>query len=582
MAGRYGNFQNPYYVDPSLDITQGLQGLSQGLQHMGVRKAKEEKEAKLATSKAAAIKAFQTGDKDIIAEAILSGDPEIGNTLGELYDKSRGYAKEDYVTNLEKMLTEVETTGTLAPAVPTVPTLASPTPTAALPGLGGTPAPITAPGKEASKKEDVIRSIINKDPKKGKQMLEYEFAKNDPKKYKAWRDVYRPDEKGANPSQLKKHITEREELIKSGVDKDDPRVKAYDAKINPDKSISKSPSITTKMMNERDALIDQLSETMSPEEANKHPDVVALNNKIMGDMSKKYGPSPLKKLIKERQEYLDEGYAEDSDIIQAYDMKISGLDINVEKMTDDEIDMWGAWLNLTGKMPSVGRGKAATAVRVAILKSGARQALGNKEFSKDPKVNPQQAALNVVAKSADTKSIQGALNYLEKQTSSMGSFIQNMDAQIERVGGLMKDLPLVDTRLLNIPIRFLHKKIAGNPELAKYELYLAEIEREISKLSNAATSSIAAMSVEEIKVWERIHDKNLSTKDMWELLKETRHAAQLRMKSVDDQLGRTREKMRTRDYSGSEVEPEVSSQEEYDALPSGAVYLNKGKRMRKP
>ena len=264
-------------------------------------------------------------------------------------------------------------------------------------------------------------------------------------------------------------------------------------------------------------------------------------------------------------------------------------EFDIKDLNQDEIDTWGAWLNLTGKMPSVGRGKQATKVRVAILKSAAKQALGNAEFTNDPKRTPDKAALETVAKSADTKSIQTALNFLEKQTSSMGSFVQNMDAQIDRVGQLTEDLKTFDTRLLNVPLRTLRSKIVGSPLQQKYDLYLAEIEREIAKLSQGATASIAAMSVEEVKVWDRIHDKNLSVKDMLEVLKETRHAADLRMQSVEDELQRTRTRMRTREYPTrskfrKNETPVIDTQEEYDALPSGSLYIDKqtGNTARKP
>ena len=103
---------NPFYVDPSLDITPGLRGLQWG---MGVRREKQAKEEAVTKKKAAAtaaIAAYKTNDPDKIAEAILQ-NPEIGEVLGELYDKKRGYAKEEYVADLEKMLTELETTGSL-------------------------------------------------------------------------------------------------------------------------------------------------------------------------------------------------------------------------------------------------------------------------------------------------------------------------------------------------------------------------------------------------------------------------------------------------------------------------------------
>jgi hypothetical protein len=259
----------------------------------------------------------------------------------------------------------------------------------------------------------------------------------------------------------------------------------------------------------------------------------------------------------------------------------------MEKMwTQDKIDVWGAMANLNnGKIPSVGRGKDAGILRQRIAWSAATQALGNPQFGGGKNVSPSQAALNVVAMSADTKAIGTAITFLEKQFTSMGSFIQNMDDQITQVSDLSEDLFTFDTRLLNVPWRFLRGKIAGSPLQAKYDMYLSELAREITKLSNASTQSIAAMSVEEIKVWDNIHDKNLSVKDMMSLLRETRQAAEIRLKSVRDELNRTRTRLRTRDYGGTEAYPEISSQEAYDNLESGDKYTNPkypGKTMVKP
>ena len=127
----------------------------------------------------------------------------------------------------------------------------------------------------------------------------------------------------------------------------------------------------------------------------------------------------------------------------------------------------------------------------------------------------------------------------------------------------------------------------GHPNQAKYDMYLTEIEAEIGKLAQGSPQSIAELSTHAQEKWDKIHDKNLSTADMLELLSETSHAARLRIRSVEDQLERTREKMRTRQYTKTPLEgetPTISSKEEYDKLPSGSVYINKktGKRMRKP
>jgi len=259
-------------------------------------------------------------------------------------------------------------------------------------------------------------------------------------------------------------------------------------------------------------------------------------------------PSNLKKMIDERQALIGSGVPEDDPRIQAYDNKISGVDINLEDMSQDEIDTLAGTYILNGKMPALGRGKQSTKIRMAIAKSAARQMLGEGTN----KTNPTDAALEMVSKQADTRSIQASLTFLDKQVSAMGSFVKNLGAQVDRVGELAKDLETFDTRLLNVPLRTLRGKVVGSPLQAKYDMFLTEIENEIGKLATGSTASIAELSATAQEKWAKIHDKNLDVKDMLELLEETRNAASLRYQSVSDQLNETRSRMRTRDYNNIE------------------------------
>lgn len=592
---------NPFFVDPSLDLSTGLRGLQAGFnyrqrENVIAAKEKEKTEESERKRKASivALAAYKTGDPDKIAEAILM-NPDIGETLGELYDRQRDYATEDYASSLEKLLTEIETTGKIAPVEKPA--------ESSLSGLEAVP---SKPETKLITKTDIIRSIFNKDPKAGKQMLEYEFAKSDPKKYKAWKEVYRSDETEGTPSALKKMMNERDALKKSltesGMSPKDiiqnKDIKAFQKKISGTKETEERISPHLRMINERDALTKSLIDSgMTPEEVVKNPDIVSFNRKILGE-GKEWAPSTLKKQFIEREELKAElekqGLTEDQildhpDII-AYDNAIAGSDTTMRKMwTQEQIDVWGAIANLNmGKIPSVGRGKDAGILRQKIAWSAAKQALGNPQFGGGEDVSPSQAALNVVAMSHDTKAIGSAIVQLNKQIASMDSFVQNMDEQIDEVSRLSEDLFTFDIRLLNIPWRFLRGKIAGSALQTKYDLYLTELARENNKLAQGATQSIAAMSVEETKVWDRIHDKNLSVKDMLEVLRATRRAADIRMRSVQNALDRARAKSRTRDFSGRDKLPVVRSkadggQADFDALDPGDVYIGAdGKRYKKP
>lgn len=274
-----------------------------------------------------------------------------------------------------------------------------------------------------------------------------------------------------------------------------------------------------------------------------------------GRTGKQYSPSGLKKLIDERQDLIDQGTPLDDPFVQAYDNRIAGTDLSIEDMTQEEVDMWGALINAGGKLPSLGRGKNVAKARMAIAKSAARQALGGENIPDIPGKTPSEAAMEVIGTQSDTKAIQGSLNFLEKQIGSMGSFVNNLEQQVDKVSELSKDLKTFDTRLLNTPLRSIRGSIIGSPLQAKYDMYLTEIENEIGKLASGSSASIAELSVGAQEKWERIHDKKLSVNDMMELLEETKKAARMRQRSVEDQLNKTRVKMRKRDKTGDFATP---------------------------
>ena len=299
-------------------------------------------------------------------------------------------------------------------------------------------------------------------------------------------------------------------------------------------------------------LIEQGYDVGKVQQAMQSGDMSVLGEPETRQGTNGYAPTMLAKLIAERAK-LAESLPPDHPTIKAYDNKISGTDIDIDNMSDDEIDVLGGYFNLTGKMPSLGRGKQSTAIRVKIVKSAARQALSEDPDAPEVEGNtkPSDAALDIVSKQADTKSIQGAMNFLEKQVGAMGSFVKNIDLQVDKVGELADELKTFDTRLLNVPLRAVRGRVAGSPLQAKYDLYLAEIESEIGKLATGSAASIAELSATAQERWAKIHDKNLSVKDMLELLEETRNAAYMRQKSVVDQLEETRTKMRTRKPSAN-------------------------------
>jgi hypothetical protein len=212
--------------------------------------------------------------------------------------------------------------------------------------------------------------------------------------------------------------------------------------------------------------------------------------------------------------------------------------------TDEEIDLMGATYNLKGTLPSLGRGKEATAMRHKILQSAARQALA---AGKD--------AGDIIGSQSDVKTITQSLGQQEKQYGAMGSFVSNLNAQVDRVKALAEEFKTFDTRLLNIPLRAVRGRLQGNPLQAKYDMYLTEIESEIGKLATGSAASVAELSIGAQEKWARIHDKNLSIKDMLSLLEETKEAGRLRLESVEKQMTKTRKRLRAIDDKVSSTSP---------------------------
>ncbi len=166
-----------------------------------------------------------------------------------------------------------------------------------------------------------------------------------------------------------------------------------------------------------------------------------------------------------------------------------------------------------------------------------RGSLAPKVFKRAVEIN---AGLDPRAQKAENAAYQATVSMQEKQMGQMGSFVKNMGKQIDQVKKLSDELKTFDTRLLNIPLRLARGRIAGSAQQAKYDMYLTEIENEIGKLATGSAASISELSVGAQQKWEKIHDKNLSIKDMISLLEETKNAGLMRMDSVKEQIAETK------------------------------------------
>lgn len=201
--------------------------------------------------------------------------------------------------------------------------------------------------------------------------------------------------------------------------------------------------------------------------------------------------------------------------------------------TPEKIEFWARQSIATGKKVFNVRGKEANRLNNLIERKKADILL--KEGVSGEEATYLQK---------DREAIQKSIAAQEKQRGSMANFVINLGKQIDHVKEVAKNIKTVDARFLNKPIRWLSKKVQGDPDLAKYEIYLSEIQSEIGKLSLGATGSVSELSQGAREHWEQVLDKNLSLKDMIEVIEEVKKAGYIRLDSVDEGLEQTRGRLR--------------------------------------
>lgn len=132
-----------------------------------------------------------------------------------------------------------------------------------------------------------------------------------------------------------------------------------------------------------------------------------------------------------------------------------------------------------------------------------------------------------------------SLKAQQKQRGLAGSFVRNLNKQLNRVEQIAGDVSRVDVRLLDVPIRELKTRAAGSGREKAFEAYLLEISNEIGKLSTGSQASIRELSVDAQERWAKIHDPNLSLNELKIILDETRNMAEMRLESFDEEISKT-------------------------------------------
>jgi hypothetical protein len=151
---------------------------------------------------------------------------------------------------------------------------------------------------------------------------------------------------------------------------------------------------------------------------------------------------------------------------------------------------------------------------------------------------------NFVQPRAIEKSLSSSLVQQQKNRGSMGSFVQNIGGQLSKVDKIMNDvIKRVGIRYIDLPWRNVHTKAIGSGDERVLEAYMKEISVEIFKLSQGSTQSVALLPETGRQEWEKIHDVNLSYPELKKVLEGTRDMANIRLKSVNDEIKATIENL---------------------------------------
>jgi len=151
----------------------------------------------------------------------------------------------------------------------------------------------------------------------------------------------------------------------------------------------------------------------------------------------------------------------------------------------------------------------------------------------DPEYNFNQPAVRYDA-------LKSSMRQQQKVRCAMGSFVTNLNTQVERVKTFMQDtINRVGARAVDLPYRELVTRFKGSGHERVLESYMIEISNEIAKLSTGSSASIRELSTDAQERWARIHDPNLSFGELVKILEETRRMADYRLSATDDEIEQT-------------------------------------------
>jgi len=187
------------------------------------------------------------------------------------------------------------------------------------------------------------------------------------------------------------------------------------------------------------------------------------------------------------------------------------------------------------------------------LAGGDRQQYA-KEFAQwkvDRGFTPQDAALM----KTDYKAGDMSLKNMAKQEAPMSAFVLNINKQVNKLEELFKDADRSGLRLADLPLRDLRVKAKGSGKEAVLASYLLEVSNEIGKLSSGASASVQQLSDSAKEDWKKVHDVNLSPREIMYVLNATKDQANMRMTTWREAKQEVRKTMQFLGTDNSNLQP---------------------------
>lgn len=151
------------------------------------------------------------------------------------------------------------------------------------------------------------------------------------------------------------------------------------------------------------------------------------------------------------------------------------------KLDDDTVQDAATQYNLTGKLPALGRGDNAMAVRAQILNTAAKQL-------KDAGQSEQGAIVNQAA----LKASQQAYAAVKKSKEMVGTYEKTAVANMQLVRDMSAKVDRTGSPIMNKWILSGRKAVEGDPDVAKFDAALTTFSEEYAKVMTGSTGSASA------------------------------------------------------------------------------------------